>query len=566
MTLDQTVPQQKIALPATRPKPRLMLKDGIKKVLGSHIAPDLVGFMVSQNDVTALLSRRTKAPRGFRELNDGYAWRFHFSDPPSRKNSSQGTTPPPSVEVLLHSYSAMHPSVEPPLFMYLGQSGRSDVLLNLSHVRHLSLRGSPDDVDEAMSSLATDILSNPTRSDVQICMVGFGEDLEMFPQVAVFDKLSEVWQTLRAVDAKPQSAKLPKLLQLLSSGEQPLAMPARRPDIIVFAPTAESPELLSKLARLNVFLVTSCDVAPWMLELGERANRLHPLDISLTKRSPQAPTLASEKLTERARLLPVAKRQRLVDDTAPRSGRVRVCVLGPVEVEGIKSQASQQCMDFICYLAFHREGVTADMVTESFWRDKIPPPNQTITSLASRSRALLGKGRHNQPLLPRIRPDNTYHLSSEVTTDYDEFCRHMRRARHESVASMIHLRRALQLVRGAPFSGPNHHRYKWADLFLRVHMECLIDEVAHRLADIALKFSDPETARWACYQAHKVIPGCEQCYLRRFRVAYMEKNRVELQSAMSELHQIVSAEQGCQISGHMLEIYLQLLEQGNWGN
>ncbi len=542
-----------------------MIKDGIKKVLGSHIAPDLVGFMVSQNDVTALLSRRTKAPKGFRELNDGYAWRFHFSDPPPRKDNSQASMPP-SVEVLLHSYSAMHPSVEPPLFMYLGQSDSSDVLLNLSHVQHLSLRGSPEDVDEAMSSLATDILSNPTRSDVQICLVGFGEDLEMFPQVAVFDKLSEVWQTLSAVDAKPQSAKLPKLLRLMSGGEQPLAMPARRPDIIVFAPTAESPALLSKLARLNVFLVTSCDAAPWMLELGTQTNRLHPLDISLSKRSPQAPAITSAGLTERARLMPVAKRQKPMSDPTPRPGRVRVCVLGPVEIEGIKPTSAQQCVDFICYLAFHREGATAEMVTESLWRDRIPPPNQTITSLASRSRALLGKGMHNQPLLPRIRPDNTYRLSSEVTTDYDEFCRHMRRARHESVASMIHLRRALQLVRGAPFSGPNHHRYRWADLFLRVHMECLIDEVAHRLADIALKFGDPETARWACYQAHKVIPGCEQCYLRRFRVAYVERNRVELQSAMSELLQIVSAEQGCQISSHMLDLYLQLLEKGNWDN
>jgi len=95
-------------------------------------------------------------------------------------------------------------------------------------------------------------------------------------------------------------------------------------------------------------------------------------------------------------------------------------------------------------------------------------------------------------------------------------------------------------------------------------MECLIDEAAHRLADLAMKFRDPALARWACYRAHKVVPGCEQCYIRRFKIAQMMGDRSELQGAMAELHHSVSAEGGGTINSSLSNYYLWLLENASW--
>jgi len=674
----------------TSPNGGMLVGEGIGRVLNSYIVPDLVGFLVSQVEITALLSRRSKAPSGFYEMDGGYAWRFNFEGQklaqqlgpntlanyllrhltldagrlvtesnqgqqmvlPAHKKLPQGQLTPllregklllgqeallqqrkelpasretlsPSLETPSQPQNGMFQPPEVPLFVLLGRHGNSDMLLNLRHVQHLSVQGSPEQVDNTMSSLAMDLLSDPFRRDVQICLVGFGGDFEMFPQVSVFDKLSELAVLLFPKNQGTSNSKLRNRLEMawptsLQQSMSPLvgrppsapADPSTPADIVIFAPTAESSQMLAELERLNVFLITSFSEASWMLELGPKANRLHPLDIQLVQRSFKIPSEvpASTLLTmlslhgakephlklqvdqamqpkyrgkprflSKPAMLPKLKLSRSArqgprrietdneahqDTHQPR--KVRVCVLGPVEVHGINKKASQQCLDFICYLAFHREGVTSAMALESLWKGKTPPHIRTVTALASRARSALGKGSQNQPLLPRVGADKAYRLSTEVTTDYDEFCLHLRRARNESAASLVHLRRALQLVRGAPFNGPSFLRYSWADLSLRVHMECLIDEAAHRLADLALKFNDPATARWACYQAHKIVPGCEQCYIRRFKIAQKMRDRAELQSAMAELYQIVSVEEGCAISPFIYDAYLSLLENGNW--
>ena len=145
-------------------------------------------------------------------------------------------------------------------------------------------------------------------------------------------------------------------------------------------------------------------------------------------------------------------------------------------------------------------------------------------------------------------------------TDFDELHWHLRRVRSNSPAAIVHLRRALRLVRGAPFSGSGRNRYGWVDMSVRAHIECLVDDSAHSLADIALRLGDPDTARWACYQAHKVVPGCEQCYLRRFQVAYLAGNPTELRSAMSELQQIIRTDDGFCVSTALTQSYNKLLD------
>ena len=650
---------QKSSQPANQPTSSQALL-GASRVLNSYIAADLVGFLVSSTELTALLSRRSKAPEGLEEINGGYAWRFSFEAPAQNRKPMQQLKPhelsdhllsnlfletssgknlprqasktlsgvvsepdPPSGAVSEPdppSGAVLEPASNPapprfprvPLFAQLGQHNQADTLLNLSYVQHLSIRGPAEAVSQTMGSLAMDLLSYPYRRDLQVYMVGFGDEFAMFPQVLAFDKLSDALdfasQPRQAYGSQPVGEH---------AGGNPASIfnstSVSGPAVVMFAPMVESASMIEEATLRNISLVTSHEEAPWLLELGDRTNRLHPLDIEFAKppvkRPADVPTetfltmlalhdtldddyglsyrphnlRGRDRLSRRRSLAsqrpglfggfvrPASSSRLIPRDRLPLTGsapgeprKVRVCVLGPVKVEGIDPSAPQQCQDIICFLAFHREGVTREMVLESLWEDGRQPHMRTVTSLISRTRLALGKGSQNQPLLPRIDSDKAYRLSAEVTTDYDEFCRHLLRVRRDGPAAVVHLRRALRLVRGAPFHGPVFRRYNWADFSLRLHMECQIDETAHRLADIALAMRDPLTALWACKQAHKVVPGCEQCYARRFQIARQQGSRVELQNAMAELHHIVAADTGCQVSPQMFGHYHDLMQSRVW--
>ena len=571
--------------------------------------PDMLGYLVNPAEVVILLPHRTRAPEGFQELDDGYAWLLTKSAAKELAREQQ------NQKYLGQKYLADDQLLDP-MVIQAGIHLKTQMLLDISQISHLSVKGATERVISAMGSFTMDLLSNPFRSDLRIYIVGFGHEFEMFPQVSVFERQSDVSNLLRA-DANGGGTAVKQLE-------------------IVMDPFTENPDKFED----GVSHITSFGSATWSLDL-ER-NRLHPYDIplqrgqersssmvpystfqkllprhdeiepvamrldsqngalvgiesvtlsgaspstmpgavSLSETSPNAPVKSnmfkSNMLKPKMRnMLPSGKpkilshsksekskglpwRPRFLWRATPRD--IRICVLGPVKIEGAAPFLTQQCSDFVCYLAFHREGVTCDMVKESMWSNGSTPETRTVTALASRSRAALGTDAMYRHHIPRFGTDRIYRLSQNVHTDFDELHWHLRRVRSNSPAAIVHLRRALRLVRGAPFSGSGRNRYGWADMSVRAHIECLVDDSAHSLADIALRLGDPDTARWACYQAHKVVPGCEQCYLRRFQVAYLAGNPTELRSAMSELQQIIRTDDGFCVSTALTQSYNKLLD------
>ncbi len=563
--------------------------------------PDILGYLVNPAEIAILLPHRTRAPEGFQELDDGYSWLLtkRAAKELARDQQSQG-------------YLAGDQLLDP-LVIQAGIHLKTQMLLDVSQISHLSVKGATERVISAMGSFTMDLLSNPFRSDLRIYIVGFGHEFEMFPQVSVFERQSDVSNLLRT-DANGNETAVKQLE-------------------IVMDPFTENPDKFED----GVSHITSFGSAAWSLDL-ER-NRLHPYDIPLQRgqerSSSMVPYSTFQKLLPRhdaiepvamrldsqngalvgitneavtlsgaspgtvsgalfqtsldapvksnmlkrnmlkPKMLPSGKpkilshsksdkskglswRPRFLWSATPRD--IKVCVMGPVKIEGAAPFLTQQCSDFICYLAFHREGVTCDMVKESMWSNGSTPETRTVTALASRSRAALGTDAMYRHHIPRFGTDRIYRLSQNVHTDFDEFHWHLRRVRSNSPAAIVHLRRALRLVRGAPFSGSGRNRYGWADMSVRAHIECLVDDSAHSLADIALRLGDPDTARWACYQAHKVVPGCEQCYLRRFQVAHLAGNPTELRSAMSELQQIIRTDDGFCVSTVLTRSYNELLD------
>ena len=547
--------------------------------LSGRMLPDILGYLVNPAEVVILLPHRTRAPEGFQELDEGYAWLLTKSAAKELAESRHG--PQQGHRHLAANHQA-------PLVIHAGShlETQSEMLLDVSQLSHLSVKGATERVVSAMGSFAMDLLSNPFRSDLRIYIIGFGHEFEMFPQVSVFERQSDVSNLLQ----EGKGAQAPKT--------------AVKQLEIVMDPFTENSDKLETVS--GVSLVTSFGSAAWSLDLDGSRTSLHPLDIPLRRGEERTPSMVPystfQKLLPRHDEMesdavslvsgpldagPLVSRNGTSAESDKPQGRhfkgqllvrrklqnlsskllrwraiprdIRVCVMGPVKVEGAAPFLTQQCMDFVCYLAFHREGVTCDMVKESMWINGSMPENRTVTALASRSRSALGTDTMHRFHIPRFGADKVYRLSQTVRTDFDEFRWHISRARRNSPAAIVHLRRALRLVRGAPFSGAGRNRYGWADMSVRAHIECMVDDAAHRLADIALQLGDPDTARWACYQAHKVVPGCEQCYLRRFQVAHLAGNPIELRSAMSELQQIIRVDDGFSVSDALSKCYKRLL-------
>ena len=538
-----------------------------------RMLPDILGYLVNPAEVVILLPRRTRAPEGFQELDDGYAWLL------TKHAAKELAETIGAMPVGKHS---------PPLVIHAGShiETQSEMLLDVSHISHLSVKGAAERVLSAMGSFAMDLLSNPFRSDLRIFVVGFGHELEMFPQVSAFDRQSDI-------------SRLRQARQWAGSAA---GKPAVRQFEVVMDPFTEDPSRFSAVSGAS--LVTGFGSPPWSLDLHKSQAHLQPLDIRLERRRERSPSMVPydifrkllpmhdameaeaikangfatngiqangavelEKLPKERRFLNFARLQdseffqnksRFRWRAIPRD--IKVSVMGPVTVEGAAPFLTQQCVDFVCFLAFHREGVTCEMIKDSMWNNGSSPESRTVTAMASRSRSALGTDAMNRFHIPRSGPEKVYRLSRTVSTDFDEFCWYLQRVRSNTPADMVHLRRALRLVRGAPFSGAGRNRYNWADISVRMYIECLIDDAAHKLADIALRFGDPDTARWACYQAHKVVPGCEQCYLRRFHVAHLDKNPSELRSAMAEMQQIIRVDDGFNVSTAISKSYELLLD------
>ena len=562
--------------------------------LSGRMLPDILGYLVNPAEVVILLPHRTRAPEGFQELDEGYAWLLTKS---AAKELAEGQHSPQHGR-RNQAGSHLAANHQAPLVIHAGShlETQSEMLLDVSQLSHLSVKGATEKVMSTMGSFTMDLLSNPFRSDLRIYIVGFGHEFEMFPQVRVFERQSDVSNLLHEGKLHGAQASETAVKQIE----------------IVMDPFTENSEKLAAVS--GVSLLTSFGSAAWSLDLDGNRTSLHPLDIPLRRGEERTPSMVPYSTFQK--LLPrhdemesgasplgtspfdamplVSGNGVLAESEKPRSHHlirskfrdlnsklqnlklfpknsrlrwraiprdIKVCVMGPVKVEGAAPFLTQQCMDFVCYLAFHREGVTCDMVKESMWSNGSLPETRTVTALASRSRSALGTDTMNRLHIPRFGADKVYRLSQTVSTDFDEFRWHIRRVRSDSPAAIVHLRRALRLVRGAPFSGAGRNRYGWADMYVRAHIECMVDDAAHRLADIALQLGDPDTARWACYQAHKVVPGCEQCYLRRFQVAHLARNPIELRSAMSELQKIIRADDGFRVSDALSKGYNRLLAE-----
>ena len=413
------------------------------------------------------------------------------------------------------------------------------VLLDLASAGLVSLTGEPADLVRFAQGVVLDLAVSERADDLCIVAVGVAAELADLERVRLARSPVEAVEAAIASGHAGDDSTTPVIVV----AAEPVADPAivselRRRGAVIIAPDLEGAEV--EIAIADEFaVVTPGDTTARLAAPGRDDYRSVAELIDVTSAEALEPAGADFHLDE-----PIDVSS--VDGGTVEPGPVEVQVLGPVEILGAGSFSSVKAVDVVTYLAFHRHGVDADQIKSWVWPTFEPPTDKAFANVMSRARTALGVDDDANPYLSRAGADKTYRLGDAVTTDFDRVRALIDRAdtvddRHQELA---YLGQALELIRGVPFSGGAASSFAWADNHVRAHVEYTLDEAVHRCADLALELDDLATARWAALKGLELVPGCEQCFRRRFLVAGAGNNRTELRRAMADLERTAAAELG----------------------
>ena len=547
--------------------------------LGGRPLPRVVAVTVSCRSIGLLLGEpRLDPPEGFDAIDSGLTWTIDRS-----------TVGAPEV--------LPAPGAPWPLLASLGhlRSDGSLVLGNLEEFGALEAVGEPADVRALAECLAAEIAADRFGGQARIICVNSGSRLADADRVRIVSSAREAVADAEVHRARVRStearrAALPELRARGSRGTPP--------PLVVIDPHAREPALrehFRSLAGPGLGIVAAGDAqsrqasgtgppAPghrWLFEVAGRRLRWEPLGVDLEFGHPWDPLplpvgsnrpdvqprpaahahpvagSAHHRGPARADGRPPARtapitgigecgRRGEPPDARPcgnngevTPGRVEVQILGVVQAVGVSSPfTSQRALDLACFLAFHRDGATADRLRHWLWRRGEPVPSRkAFANVVSRARVCLGRDPGGTPYLSRVSAEGVYRLSAEVTTDLERFTAWQRLAeRAPPQIALEHLRAALCLVRGVPFGGGSGGTFSWADASWRSHVEYLVDSAAHRLADVALELGRTDLARWATLRGLAVTPGCEQCLQRRIAAAWRSGRRREVDLVLADMN------------------------------
>ena len=457
------------------------------------------------------------------------------------------------------------PSAEPglavaPTTLVIGTDAASGeaVLLDLASAGHVGLAGNDEDLRRFARTAVLDLAVSDRADDIYVLAIGVGNELCDLDRVHNVETYADaVSQAVRTGHTVADSTTPVAVISTVDATVDPLSVAALRDlGAVVVAPGLQGPVRLLIEGDVATMLPGGTTVTLAALDNDDYRCMAELVD-----------TTSSAALEVADPSVDVAESIDIVSSVAcpVEAGPIELKVLGPVEVAGAGSFSSLKAVDVVAYLAFHRQGVDADQIKTWVWPAFDPPTDKAFANVLSRARTGLGSDGEGSPYLSRAGADKTYRLSDIVTTDFDRFRALVALAdeAEERAQTLSLLKRAIKLIRGVPFTGGSASSFAWADHYVRAHVEYTIDEAVHRCADLALELDDLTTARWAALKGHELVPGCEQCFRRRFLVASAGNNRSELRRAMADLERSASVELGepeavdC-ISGDLLDLYHEL--------
>ena len=537
--------------------------------------PPLVAATVSSEVVGLLLAApREDAATGFDSIDDGMTWVIE-------RSALAAVAAPPARRVPW------------PLLVPLGHVKPQGplVLVNLEHFGVVDVMGEPADVEVLAETVATAVAADHLGAAPLMICVNSGWQLSGVSGVRVAGSLQDVLEDVERHRARLGASARSRRDQ---RGQRLPVSQRIPPPLVVIDPHTRDRELRNRLRALAgeglavVAAATGGDGSPrrvrgeprWALEVSGCDVRWHPIGVDLHLAGCGRESLPELSADIRHRRCDagvsgggsggrragtdlsgdtvgasrpydehdsVMEPTGAVDSTDPSRatpGPVELQVLGVVRVTGGQSPfTSQRALDLACYLAFHRDGATADRLRYWLWSHSEPPPShKSFSNVVSRARVCLGRDSNGEPYLSHLGADGVYRLSRQVTTDLDRFTAWRRAAEKASPSQALAcLVAALSIVRGAPFGGGTGGTFSWADASWRGHVEYLVDSTVHWLADVALDLGRIGIARGATLRGLAITPDCDQCYQRRMTAARRSGDRREMSAVMHHMHRLDTA-------------------------
>ena len=224
----------------------------------------------------------------------------------------------------------------------------------------------------------------------------------------------------------------------------------------------------------------------------------------------------------------------------------RVQLLGPVVVlnpqgvtptteTGIKQWNSQvlRAMELIAYLVTH-QGAKTKAVHEAMWGigSDVDKGTASRNKLTNSARRWLGSDSAGTPFFPPAL-GGVYELAEMVRSDWDDWCDLV--GDEPTQAQTANLARALELVKGQPFSDVKDKYYAWAADELKPSMISAIADAAHELATRSLRSGKIRDARKAAAVGRMVEPENETHWRNSLRAEHLAGDTAGIDRLITQL-------------------------------
>lgn len=402
----------------------------------------------------------------------------------------------------------------------------NDLLIDLESVGGVvSVSGNDGVAAEVVSALAVQLATNAWADEQQVT----GHHLSPVLADLAGDRIRLV------DDLEPVLADVLRTAPDRAAGDVLTGRLARRPGVVpeyLVIGAEPDTDLAERLVALTAagsrgFGVVSAGTVPGTrLEVDESGTLTVPM-LDLRVEAVRLTTRSAEQVAElfgRARSgppptgdarVPVPSPPQPCDDGHWSAATVRVGVLGPLETRAsgvLDPTRVALATEVVTFLALQAAPVHPSVLAASVWPRGVTPEVRDAT--VARVREWLGVDQDGNHYL-RADEDGRLSLAESVAVDWNAMCELALRARRAgSVREEGELlRRALHLVRGELLETRPAGRYSWV---ARTHLETqvpdVVEDAAHRLAELCEEDGDPEGASAAARAGLRMAPGAQQLW------------------------------------------------------
>lgn len=399
-----------------------------------------------------------------------------------------------------------HRSEPYPALVPLGHTQDATVLLNLEAAGTLSIVGDDQAADDVLRALAVEIITSDLTGRIALDTDESFAELAAAFEPARMHSAPDHTRTRRArTEAIAAALDDSGLADTLEARSDRILEDTWLP--VIYLEQAPSPLLTSQPWTGSV-LITRAPTEGWTLTVNAdgtavldplgitlHAQRLSAADLEhvtsllLNAQPPVVAGLGTAQPPEgRSTYSPdaqaTAQAMRETSSTHAKAsqrleGRIRVNVLGPIQIDGLakpESTPPPRATELLVYLALRRTA-TGHELDEVFWPGKRDVTG-TRNTFVYRTRQLIG-----DDALPTIRRGEPLRVTDDVLTDWAIFQELTAAALTTDDERLENLTAAMELVRGRPFLGIDDAHYGWAENDIQVMVSAIAD-TAHLLARI----------------------------------------------------------------------------------